>query len=79
MTFTVGRLTSTSVSKDMPLQPSEVELPIVVERICNYHQRAAQRKKIRIIYDQIGDVPPLLSDRVAIASILQKESALSCS
>lgn len=75
MTFTVGRLTSTAVSKDMPLQPTEVDLPLLVERVCNYHQRVAQRKKIEIHYEQIGDVPLLLSDRVAIAAVL--ESLLS--
>lgn len=75
MTFTVGRLTSTAVSRDMPLQPSEIDLSLLVERVCNYHQRAAQRKRIEIHYEQVGHVPVLLSDRVAIAAVL--ESLLS--
>jgi signal transduction histidine kinase len=75
MTFTVGRLTSTAVSKDMPLQPSEVALAPLVESICSYHQRAAGRKKIQVRFSQAGDVPSLWSDRVAIAAVL--ESLLS--
>ncbi|MFI5369131.1 MAG: sensor histidine kinase, partial [Spirochaetia bacterium] len=53
----------------------EVDLAPLVESICSYHQRAAGRKKIQVEFSQVGDVPSLRSDRVAIAAVL--ESLLS--
>jgi signal transduction histidine kinase len=59
----------------MPLQLSDVDLAPLVESICTYHQLAAGRKKIQVLFRQVGDVPSLRSDRVAIAAVL--ESLLS--
>jgi two-component system, sensor histidine kinase LadS len=70
MTHTVSQLTSASVTTETKLRFEKVDLPLLVQRTCNYYQKIADRKPIRVIVDPMVDVPPVWTDRVAVASVL---------
>jgi signal transduction histidine kinase len=52
------------------LRFEKIDLAHLVQRACEYYQRIALQKSIRIIFDDTGDMPIVWSDRVAIAAIL---------
>lgn len=75
MTFTVARLMNAAAKTGMPLQVTEVDLAIVARRMCDYHQRSANHKDIKILFDQTGVISPIWTDRVSVAAVF--ESLLS--
>lgn len=70
MDHTLSQLMSASVTTETKLRFEKVDLPPMVQRICNYYQRIANRKTIRVNADTMVDVPTVWTDRVAFGSVL---------
>lgn len=70
MAHTVNQLMSASVTIATKLRFEKVDLPLFVQRTCNYYQRRADQKSIRVIVESAADVPPVWTDRVAVGSVL---------
>jgi len=69
MHHTIGRLLRASTPSQFPLKPDHVNVSILMERACEYYQRIADRKQLKIACAAVGDVPPAWADRVAVAVI----------
>ncbi len=70
MAHTVSRLMSTATTQELHLRFAQVELPVLVQRVCRYYQRIADHKHIDILYDSPGEVPPVWTDHVAVTAVL---------
>ena len=71
MTHTVSRLMSSTMTQDIQLRFEQTDgLPVLVQRVCLYYQRVADHKDIHILYNSIGEVPSVWTDRVAVAAVL---------
>jgi len=70
MTHTVSRLMSNTMTQDIQLRFEQADLPLLVQRVCRYYQRVADHKDIHLLYDPMGEVPPVGTDRVAVAAVL---------
>ena len=70
MTRTVSQLMKASVSADLTLRFENVELPILIRRVCHYYQRVADQKAIRVIAEIPHMLQPVRIDRVAFAAVL---------
>jgi signal transduction histidine kinase len=67
---TVSQLMSVSATTDAILRFERVDLPLLVRRLCNYYERLAERKAVRLIVAPPVDVPPVWTDRVGAAAVL---------
>jgi len=63
MHHTVGRLLRASTPSSFPLKPDHVNVSVLMERACEYYQRIADRKQLKITCAAVGDVPPAWADR----------------
>ena len=63
---TVGRLVRASPD-EFPLKPDYMDVPLVMQRACDYYRSVAERKRLTISCQAIGEVPPVWADRVAVA------------
>jgi signal transduction histidine kinase len=70
MARTVSHLGTASATAEARLRLEKVDLPLLVQRACTYYRRAADRKRIRIAVDPAGGVPPVWTDRVVAAAVL---------
>ena len=70
MTHTVSQLMRASATPETKLRFEKVDLPMLVQRTCDYYQRIAARKTIHVIVDSTVDVPPVRTDRVVVGSVL---------
>jgi signal transduction histidine kinase len=70
MTRTVSQLVNASANVGGHLWLEKVDLPLLVQRACSYFQRVADRKAIRIVVEPAADVPPVRTDRVLVAAVL---------
>jgi len=70
MLRTASQLMNASTTSEVRFRFEKVDLPTLVLRVCAYYQRVADRKSIRVIANSTGDVPPVRTDRVAIAAVL---------
>ncbi len=70
MTRAVSQLVGTSASSGDRTHLEKVDLPLLVQRACNYFQRVADRKSIRIVVEPSSAVPPVRTDRVLVAAVL---------
>src|ERR1043166_1092053 len=70
MDHTLSQLMSASVTTETKPRFGKGDLPPMVQRICNYYQRIANRKTIRVNADTMVDVPTVWTDRVAFGSVL---------
>jgi signal transduction histidine kinase len=70
MNHTVNQLMSTSATTEVKLRFEKMELPLLVQRGCDYYQRVADRKEIHIICGPTVSVPFVWADRVAVAAVL---------
>jgi signal transduction histidine kinase len=70
MTRTVSQLLSASTTTEPKLRFEMVDLPILVQRACDYYQRMADRKTIRVIFDSTVNDPLVWTDRVGVAAVL---------
>lgn len=69
MHHTAGRLLRASAPGHFPLKPDHVNVPLLMERACDYYSRMAERKQLKITCQAVGDVPPAWADRVAVAVV----------
>lgn len=70
MAHTVGQLMSNSVGATPRLQMEELDLPRLVQRVCAYYRRHAKPKGIEMSLTVEDDMPPVLTDRVLVAAVL---------
>jgi two-component system, sensor histidine kinase and response regulator len=66
----VVQLMNTSAPADVPVRLEPFDLTTLVQRACNFYQRLAGRKSIRVVAGSAGDVPPVWADRVLAAAVL---------
>lgn len=70
MAHTVHQMMGTAGEAGPPLARENVDLPLLVGRVCTYYERVADRKRIRITLEPSGPMPPVSGDRLAIAATL---------
>ena len=70
MERTVRQLMFKSDTPEIKFRIEEVDMPTLVQRACDYYQRLADLKKIRVNASSVVDVLPVWTDRVAIAAVL---------
>lgn len=70
MARTVTQLMNSSVTVETKFRFEKVDLPKLVQRVCHYYQRMADRKMIRVIAGSTDDIPLVKTDRVPVAAIL---------
>jgi signal transduction histidine kinase len=70
MERTVRQLMFKSEPQETKFRIEEVDMPTLVQRACDYYQRLADLKKIRVNARSVVDVFPVWTDRVAIAAVL---------
>jgi signal transduction histidine kinase len=69
MHHAIGRLLRTSTPAEFPLKLEYVDVPLLMTRACDYHQKHADPKDLQIVCRTIGDVPQAWADRVAVAVV----------
>jgi two-component system sensor histidine kinase/response regulator len=70
MRHTVSQLMTSSTHKEVKLRFLKWDLVPLVRRTCNYYQRLAERKHISIVYEPGSNIPPVWTDPVAVAAVL---------
>jgi two-component system, sensor histidine kinase and response regulator len=70
MAHTVGQLMGNSVGVARRVQPEELHLARLAQRVCAYYRRYARPKGVEIVVTVQDDIPLLLTDRVLAAAIL---------
>ncbi len=71
MTHTVNQLMGSATTGQPKLMFSNVDLSLLVKRVCNYYQRTADRKQIRITFENsLQTSLHVWTDRVAVAAVL---------
>jgi signal transduction histidine kinase len=70
MLHTTSQLMSSAASSGPKLVFTRMDVVTGVQRACNYYQRVADRKQIRILYEPAENVPFVRTDRVATAAVL---------
>lgn len=71
MQHAVGRLVSGSSPHDFPLKLDYVNLPVLMERACQYYRRRGGTEVHQITCRAIGHVPLAWADRVAVAVVAE--------
>jgi signal transduction histidine kinase len=61
---------SNTMTQDTQLRFEQADLSVLVQRVCRYYQRLADHKDIHLLYNPTGEVPPVETDRVAVAAVL---------
>jgi signal transduction histidine kinase len=70
MTHTVSQLMTSSAGAAPTLQVEDVSLPRLVERACAYYGLGARAKHLELIFSAADAIPPVETDRVLVAAIL---------
>jgi len=70
MSHIVSQLMGVSAIDESRLRFEKVDLPTLARRMCDYYERLAVRKSIRLTFDAGADLPPAWTDVVAAASVL---------
>jgi len=69
MQHSVGRLVRLAAPRDFPLKLDYVNLPVMMERACEYFRRRAGDARLELTCRTIGTVPLAWGDRVALAVV----------
>jgi signal transduction histidine kinase len=69
MQHTVGKLLGASAPSAFRLKPDVVNVAQLMERACQYYDRVARAKQIKLVCLSVGDVPLAWADRVAVAVV----------
>jgi signal transduction histidine kinase len=69
MQHSVSRLVSMSAPRDFPLKLDRINLPVLMDRACDYFRRRAGFEGVNITCAAVGQVPLVWADRVALAVI----------
>ncbi len=68
---TVSQLVMNTPSATEPaLRFEKVAVSLMVQRVCQYHQREANKKGILVVHNASSSVPPVRADRVILAAVL---------
>ena len=70
MAHTVSQLMNNSARVATTLRLEEVDLARLVERACAYYRRSAEQKGIELTFRADAEAPPIQTDRVLVAAIL---------
>jgi signal transduction histidine kinase len=70
MKQTARLLTNASVAIKLDLKWEKVDLPTLVQRVCNYYNIQAQEKRIQVVLESSVKSPHVWTDRVATAVVL---------
>jgi signal transduction histidine kinase len=70
MLYTTSQLMSSAAASGPKLVFTRMDLVTGVQRACNYYQRVADRKQIRILFEPAAEAPFVRTDRVAAAAVL---------
>jgi signal transduction histidine kinase len=70
MTHAVSQIMNVSIDREVRLRFERLELPVLVQRFCGFYQRLADRKGIRLLSSPANDIPPVWTDRVTTAAVL---------
>jgi signal transduction histidine kinase len=71
MQHAIGRLVSTSSPQDFPLKLDYVNLPVLMERACQYYRRRVGSALQQVTCRAVGHVPLAWADRVAVAVVAE--------
>jgi signal transduction histidine kinase len=69
MQHSVSRLVSLSAPRDFPLKLDRVNVPVLMERACEYFRRRSGSSGTSITCNRVGQVPLAWADRVALAVV----------
>ena len=69
MQHSVGRLVTLATPRDFPLKLDYVNIPVLMERACEYFRRRAGAERLQITCRTNGPVPLAWGDRVALAVV----------
>lgn len=70
MTRIVSEMINASAPAEPALRYESFDLSLLIQRACSYYQRVADWKSIRLSFDEESDGPPIWSDRVVVAAVL---------
>jgi signal transduction histidine kinase len=70
MEHTTSQLMNVAVRGGPQLVFGRVDIIVGVRRACDYYQRIADRKQIRVLFEPAADVTFVRTDRVAVAAVL---------
>jgi two-component system sensor histidine kinase/response regulator len=70
MSHTINLLMGTAAHAGPELRRERVDMAVLVRRCCNFYERVAGRKQIRIVFDAPSELPNAAGDRVAIAAVM---------
>ena len=70
MMHTVSQLVNAQTDQDAEMRFEKVEMPLMAQRFRIYYQRLADHKQIRCLTVPTINVPPVWTDRVATAAVL---------
>jgi signal transduction histidine kinase len=70
MGHTVSQLITSSEPKDAKLRFLRWDLAPLVRRACDYYQHIADRKNISIVCEPTINIPPVWTDPVAVAAVM---------
>lgn len=69
MQHSVSRLVSMSTPRDFPLKLDRINLPVLMERACEYYRQRASDAHVHLTCQAVGPVPLSWADRVAVAVV----------
>lgn len=69
MQHSVGRLVTLATPRDFPLKLDYINIPLLMERACEYFRRRAGAERLQITCRTVGQVPLAWGDRVALAVV----------
>lgn len=69
MQHSVGRLVAMSAPGDFPLKLEHINVPLLMERACDYYRRRPRHAGVHITCAAVGQVPLAWGDRVAVAVV----------
>jgi len=69
MQHSVSRLVSLSAPRDFPLKLDRVNVPVLMDRACEYFRRRSGTAGTNITCNRVGQVPLAWADRVALAVV----------
>ncbi len=70
MHHTVSQLMTTGSTQNPKLRFRKWFIPTLIQRSCNYYQRAATRKQIDIEYENASGLPHVWTDPMAVAAVM---------
>ena len=69
MQHSVSRLVAMSAPGDFPLKLEHINVPLLMERACDYYRRRPRHAGVHLSCTSVGPVPLAWGDRVAVAVV----------